>query len=400
MADSRYRVLVLASHPVQYQAPIFRLMAEHAALDLTVAYCSLKGVERSLDREFGVEVAWDVPLLDGYRYIHLGKPGGSRGRPARVPLRLQLEVWRLVRRGKFDAIVMLTGYLCAAFWSTLMAARTIGTPVLFGTDATTLRPRDGKAWKALAKRLLLPHVFDLARIVTVPSTGSVRFVEALGIPSPRIVMVPFAVDNAWWNAQAKRVDREAARATWGIPADASLMLFCGKLQPWKRPGDVLHAFAMASVEGSHLMIVGEGPLRRRLEDDAEHLGLAGRVHFLGFLNQSGLPQAYCASDILVLPSEYEPFGLVVNEAMLCSRPVIVSDRVGARHDLVRHGETGFIYRCGDVEALAATLRSALTAPASVRALGEAARRRMDEWSPQDNVAAFVRAISLAVNRGR
>lgn len=392
MAESRHRVLFVASHPVQYQAPLFRSMAEHPALDVTVAYCGLEGVERSIDPEFGVEVAWDVPLLAGYRYAHVANRPGAPGL-----LRLfNRGLWHLVRSGKFDAVVMLIGYLYASFWITLMAARATGTPVLFGTDATTLRSRTGAAWRAGVKRLLLPYVFGLARVVIVPSTGSARLLVSLGIPARRIVMTPFVVDNVWWSEQAQTVDRDAKRAEWGIPADATVALLCAKLQPWKRPFDALRAFARAAVDGSHLLVAGEGPLRGSLEREAENLNLQGCVHFLGFLNQSQLPIAYRVSDVLVLPSEYEPFGVVVNEAMLCSRPVIVSDRVGARYDLVRHGETGFIYPCGDMAALAATLRSALAEPDQLRKLGEAARKRMDSWSPRDNVAALVHAIGLAV----
>jgi glycosyltransferase involved in cell wall biosynthesis len=111
------------------------------------------------------------------------------------------------------------------------------------------------------------------------------------------------------------------------------------------------------------------------------LGVAHRVRFLGFVNQSRLPDVYRAADILVLPSEYEPFGVVVNEAMLCGRPVIVSDRVGAKYDLVREGETGFVYPCGDIEALAQILREVLPDRERLRKMGEAARKRMETWSP-------------------
>ncbi len=105
---------------------------------------------------------------------------------------------------------------------------------------------------------------------------------------------------------------------------------------------------------------------------------------------------YAASDILVLPSEYEPFGLVVNEAMLCRCPVIVSDRVGARFDLVREGETGFVFPCGDSDALVAALLQALRDRARLRRMGEAARERMSSWSPSDYTNALVEAVSNAV----
>jgi len=94
----------------------------------------------------------------------------------------------------------------------------------------------------------------------------------------------------------------------------------------------------------------------------------------------------------VLPSEYEPFGLVVNEAMLCRCPVIVSDRVGARFDLIREGETGYVFPCGDTVALAALLRQVLNDRSLLGKMREAVREKMSVWSPTQYVAALIQAI--------
>ena len=155
------------------------------------------------------------------------------------------------------------------------------------------------------------------------------------------------------------MNRAAVRARWGVPQDAVVVLFCAKLQPWKRPHDLVRAFAKAAGANGYLVFVGDGPLRLDLESESASLGISERVRFVGFVNQSGLPEVYTASDVLVLPSGYEAFGVVVNEAMLCGCPVIVSDSVGAGFDLVREGETGFVFPTGDVEALSTLLREAL-----------------------------------------
>ena len=162
----------------------------------------------------------------------------------------------------------------------------------------------------------------------------------------------------------------------------------------------MRAFAQADIPGSYLIFAGEGPLRKAIEEEAQVLGVAHRARFLGFVNQSRLPAVYRATDILVLPSEYDAFGVVVNEAMLCGCPVIVSDRVGARHDLVQEGETGFVYPCGDVRALAQIFREVLPDRERLRRMGEAARKRVKTWSPKENVEAFVQAVEKAVQRKR
>lgn len=196
--------------------------------------------------------------------------------------------------------------------------------------------------------------------------------------------------------QSDGVDRTEIRRNWGVPPDAVVVLFCAKLQPWKRPQDVLQAFAKDSVRGAYLIYVGEGPMRANLESEARALGIADRVRFLGFVNQSGLPSVYRSADVLVLPSEYDAFGVVVNEAMLCGCAAIVSDRVGARFDLVQEGETGFVFPAGDVGALSALLRQILGSPDRLKVLGTAARKRMETWSPHQNLEATIVALERAV----
>jgi glycosyltransferase involved in cell wall biosynthesis len=153
---------------------------------------------------------------------------------------------------------------------------------------------------------------------------------------------------------------------------------------------------MVSDLNAYLVFAGDGTLRPFLESEAKSLGIAERVRFLGFVNQSGLPETYRASDILVLPSEYEPFGLVVNEAMLCRCPVIVSDRVGARFDLIREGETGYVFPCGDISALGALLRQVLNDRSRLSQMGVACRERMSSWSPTEYVAALIQFIGKTV----
>jgi glycosyltransferase involved in cell wall biosynthesis len=224
--------------------------------------------------------------------------------------------------------------------------------------------------------------------------------SSLGIPESRVVLTPYSVDNEWWTEQSKRVDRAGVRSRWGIPQDAVTVLFSAKLRPWKRPLDLLRAFARVKVSDAHLIFAGDGSLRAALESEANSLGLGSRVHFLGFINQSELPEAYIASDILVLPSEYEPFGVVVNEAMLCGCCVIVSDRVGARFDLIRENKTGFVFHVGDIDGLATVLGEILRTPARLRQVRGAAQEGMRSWGPDQNVEMTVEAFERAVANKR
>lgn len=346
------------------------------------------------DEGFGIDVKWDTPLFEGYPWINV-KNWSKSSKSDKFFSLFNPGIWRLASRDKSDVVVLYTGYICATFWIALMAAKWNRVPVLFGTDAHELAARDRKLWKLWIKKLFWPYLFGLADVVLAPSSGTVSLIRSLGIAHNRIVLTPYCVDNDWWIQRSRETDRKAVRDHWNIPRDAVVVLFCAKLQNWKRPEHLLRAFAKIADANTYLIFAGEGPSRPALESEARALGIGAKVRFFGFVNQSGLPEIYSASDLFVLPSEYEPFGVVVNEAMLCGCSVIVSDRVGARFDLVQEGETGFVFPFGDIEKLSATLSRAINDPEHLKEMGEASRRRMSRWSPADNISGFERAVALA-----
>jgi glycosyltransferase involved in cell wall biosynthesis len=398
MADRRYRVLAIATHPVQYMAPLFRRMSTNPALDLHVVYCTLRGAEVGHDPEFGGSIQWDVPLLDGYSWSQAANHG--TGGETFFGL-FHPGVWKLVHDGNFDAVLCFTGYRNATFWIACMAAKFSKTAFLFGTDTTTLAPRDGRAWKSTVKKILWPRLFRLADQVIVPSSGSRELMLALGVPAERVTLTPYSVDNDWWMKKSAQVDRSAVRESWGATSDTAVILFCAKLQAWKRPLDLLRAFAKAKPPNAMLVFAGDGPLRAQLEQEAAVLGVASRIRFLGFVNQSQLPAVYTSSDLMVIPSEYEPFAVVVNEAMCCGCPVAASDHVGAARDLIVPVAAEFVYPCGDTEALAAILKGALMDRTRLQSVARAAFVHIQTWSPGRNIAATIDAIRMSVaRRGR
>ena len=393
MRERRYRILAIASHPVQYMSPIFRRLAARREIDLHVAYCSLRGAEPALDPEFETIVRWDVPLLDGYPWKQLT----NYGIDGLLFLGLcNPGLWKVIRTGKFDAILCFTGYRCATFWIARLAASCPRTAFLFGTDSTTLASRDGLSWRATLKKFFWPHLFRLADQVIVPSSGSLDLMLSLGLPASRVTVTPYSVDNDWWIERAARVDRSTTRSAWGASQSDIVILFCAKLQPWKRPLDLLRAFAKASLANAILIYAGEGPLRSKLESEALLLGIAARVRFLGFVNQSQLPTVYSSVDLMVLPSEYDAFGVVVNEAMCCGCPVIASDHVGAARDLIAPVCAEFIYPCGNIDALASIFKA--IDRTRLEALACACRLHMRSWSPEQNISATIEAIRLAESR--
>jgi glycosyltransferase involved in cell wall biosynthesis len=393
--DPRYRVLIVSSHPIQYASANFQEMARHPRFDLKVVYCSLHGAEPALDPEFGTTVQWDIPLLDGYDWVQVPNRGNNGDSFWAL---WNPGLWKLIRAGQFDAVLCYLSYRYSSFWISYFASKLTGSVFLFGCDQHSLLSRDGRAWKSWLKKLGWPLLYSLADQVTVSSNPARSLILSLGVPEQDVTLVPLAVDNGWWEAQLGKVDRAASRATWGANSQTSVVLFCAKLQPWKRPMDILRAFAQADLLDAILVYAGEGAQRQELEREATALGVGKRVRFLGFVNQSQLPAVYAAADLMVLPSEYEPFGVVVNEASCCACPVVASDRVGAAIDLIAPVDSGLIYPCGDLRALSTLLSELCRDHGRLRELGWAAKRRMGSWSPHDTVAGTVEAVGAALRR--
>ncbi len=390
----RRNVLVMASHVVPYGSAGFRLLAQDPRLNIQVAYCSMQGAEAGLDPEFEVEIQWDEPLLEGYPWIHVPnrslRPGLARFFGLWNP-----GLWRLIRNGKFDAIVIYTGYMYASFWLAVLAAKSKRVPVIISSDSSTTQPRDGSSWKKWIKPFILGKVYRAIDILMAGSPAVAELAVLCGLPKERIVVIPSGMNKDEWVARTMRFDRRVVRKECGIPEDATVVFCCAKLQPWKRPLDLLRAFAAAAVPGAYLVIAGDGPQRLELEQEARDLGVSEYVRILGFVNLSKLPGLYKASDLFVLPSEYDPCPLVVPEAMLSGLPVVMSDAILGRLGMIDPGKSGYTYPCGDSDRLAEILRKVLGDPDHIEHLKRGVRRQMEFWSSSDLLDSWVRAIDTA-----
>ncbi|HVS10401.1 MAG TPA: glycosyltransferase family 4 protein [Planctomycetota bacterium] len=279
-----------------------------------------------------------------------------------------------------------------------LAARRQGLPVLVRGDS-----HGGVARRLLAVRLAHRVLLRLYAAFLVVGKRNRDFYVDYGIPPGRLFDCPHFVDNERFAhaADASRLRREELRTGWGVPEDAVCAVFAGKLQPLKNVDGLLAALdrARASAPRLHLLIVGEGSEGGRLRRLARERSLP--VSWAGFLNQSEMPGAYAAADLLVLPSQSETWCLVVNEAMACGRPAIVSDLVGCGSDLIVEGETGWRFPCGDVEALAAALAHAASDPEQLERMGAAARARvLADYSVDRAVAGTLAACDHVVRAKR
>jgi glycosyltransferase involved in cell wall biosynthesis len=235
----------------------------------------------------------------------------------------------------------------------------------------TARNRLKIAVKEIAYPLAL-RAFDAALYV---GENSRRYWEHYHYPRERMFFSPHCVDNHWFTAGATAEARARLRQSCGIAEDVFVVLFAGKLVPFKRPLDIVEAVARCRTAGGRveMMVAGSGVLDGAVRDHAARRKVP--IHMLGFCNQSRMPAAYAAADALALASNSaETWGLVVNEALACGRPAIVSDACGCAYDLAADGTAGAVFHCGDIADLAQSMRRLIDQPPSRDAIAAKAKR--------------------------
>ena len=388
----KLRVAFVNTHPIQYFAPLYAYLDRTEEFAITAVYLSDFSIRGSLDRAFARRVTWDIDLLSGYDARFL-KGAGRRNEPAGFFSIIAPQIWREVSRGGFDALVV-HGHTPAACLIAVAAARWAGVPV-FARGETHLGLRRGLLKRVVRKPLMTAFYRSLSGVLAIGS-ANIAFYRAIGVPEERIFLVPYAVDNARFTEGTRLSDeqRKQVRAALGVADDDPIVLYAGKLQARKRPDDLLRAAARLKDRrvGFHVVMVGSGEMTAALVELAGRFGL-DNVHFHGFANQSALPQIYGASDVFVLPSENEPWGLAVNEAMCAGLPIVASAEIGCAANLVRAGVNGQTFGTGDVEGLASALHPILGDAGTRRRMGLASSDIISRWSYAECAAGLRAAVT-------
>jgi glycosyltransferase involved in cell wall biosynthesis len=240
------------------------------------------------------------------------------------------------------------------------------------------------------------------RMLAIGSANA-AFYKAIGVPDDKIFLVPYSVDNDRFIQAAKLTDDEklGVRKRYNVPADRPSILYAAKFTHRKRPADLLKAARRLKMETDcrfNLVMAGSGELEHELRAYCTEFRL-DNVVFTGFVNQSELPALYAASDVFVLPSEHEPWGLAVNEAMCAGLPIIVSREVGCVADLVQDGVNGYTPAAGDIEGLAYVLQRVLEDEGRRRRQGQQSLERIRQWGYQQCLEGIRSALSGLKLRG-
>jgi glycosyltransferase involved in cell wall biosynthesis len=387
------RLAALYSHPVQYTAPLFRELSNRPGLELTVCYLSRQGLDMTFDPLFGHSFKWDIPLLDGYKHKFLSNLRRNSGMNGFFKL-LNFSVVREIRSQRYDAL-LVHGYEHFAKWLAFGAAISCGTKLIFRGESHLNEPRG--VIRRGAKRMILGSLFRHFDGIAYLGTLNREYYEFYGVNAGRLYLAPYSVDNAFFSGAAATlmIRRDELRRALGIGDSAPVILSIGKLIDAKQPEHLLSAFAeVRKHHACHLVFVGDGALRKRVEAQARASGLCD-VHVTGFVNQTRIPEMHVAGDIFVLASRHEPWGLAVNEAMAAGLPIVVTDRVGCSRDLVKEGVNGYVVPYQDATLLAHRLETLVCDSGLRREFGTRSREIIEGWSIERTADGIINAASGA-----
>jgi glycosyltransferase involved in cell wall biosynthesis len=382
-----HRIAIVASHVIQYQDPFFRMLAKDQEIDLTVLYCSSFGATSYRDEDMKTSLAWDIDLLQGYRYRVL--PNWSANLNRGWLRHINPSIVAAIARGRYEMVIFMLGWGSVTSLLGIAACKLTRTPFFLYGDSSFPPPETSLRSRIRAR--VLRTLFAMTTGFMTSGVLNAGYYAHYGADRRRFFLLPWAVDNERF-AGVSDATRAALRERFGIAPDAIVFVFSAKLVPRKDPMTLLRAFERMRLQNRAVVVfVGDGELREELAAYARDHN-AHSVHFAGFVNQNELPGYYGMADVFVLPSTYEPRGAVINEAMAAGLPVIVTDRCGSIGDIVLDGDNAFIYPAGDADALAEAM-DRLTADAVLRArMARRSREIIGTWTFQRGVEGVKEAL--------
>ncbi|HVM89475.1 MAG TPA: glycosyltransferase family 4 protein [Puia sp.] len=376
------RLAIVMTHPVQYYIP-WIVEQSKQKVQLKVFYTwsqSQNGV--IYDKGFGKNIQWDIPLLDGYDYTFVNniskKPGVDHFLGIINPgLKEEIEAWN-------PDYIMIHGWNFQSHLKCIMDFHK-KIPILFVGDSTLLG--ETKGIKKLARRIFLSWVYRHIDVACYPGTNSKDYFLKHSVKKEQLFYLPHSVNLDHFSGAADHNNQLAKK--WkkdlGIPENNFVVLYAGKLIDVKNPGFLIELAAHCKNMGVTVLMVGNGPLENKLKAEACDYD---NIKFLDFQNQKLMPVVYRMGDVFILPSTNETWGLCINEAMACERPVMVSSMAGCAVDLVEENKTGMIFEPDNISKCVEFIKKLNSDRVLANEMRNNAKKKADLFSVQTRIERF------------
>ena len=378
--EERPRLAFFLSHPVQYMAPLLKVLNEQ--LDVHAYYFSDASVKGQVDKGFGQTVKWDMPLLDGYDHTFIPNFSRSKSVSNRFLDVINPGLFKYILKEP-SKVIVVNGWTYFSVLLTIITARLAGKKVWLRAE-NPLHHEYYKSKKVIfLKRIILQYgLFKMVDKFLYIGSKNKEFFKFYGATEDQLIFTPYSVNNSFFNKQyiEYRKHKEELLQELNLPLNKKVILFSGKYINQKRPLDLIKSFKDMKYKDAVLVMVGEGELRKEMEIYIRERKIEN-VILTGFVNQSAISKYYSVADVFVMCSGIpETWGLSVNEAMNFAVPVIVSKTCGCSFDLVVEGKNGFTFNEGDLEALTSYLDRSLTNEAFLKNAGTMSKEIISKYN--------------------
>ena len=390
----RYKIAVIAPSCFYYHAPLYRKLAACEDVDLKVYFCSDEALEgRQIEIQFGASATWGLEdVLSGYQYEFLENNSPTPSYLKSLVGLLNRGIWKAIERDRPDLVVLMA-WINPTWWLAVAACKYFDINYVFMTDQNIQNEANRSGLKAFFKNLVLRRIiFPTASGFLSSGIANDRFYQRFNVPQDKII--PFAFSWGYEEiiqvAEKLRGDKALIREELGLGRDQFVVLFAGRFVPEKDLMTLIRAYKLAAMENSVLMFIGDGGLKTQLTTFASQHDMDD-VMFFGFKNRQEISRFFSVADVVVLPSIRETWGLVVNEALCFSVPVILSDQVGSVYDLVDPAQNGFVFIAGDATSLADKLETLHDMPIENRRQMRAkSLQKITDWINRDNIGELLK----------
>ncbi|CAN5350776.1 hypothetical protein BH09BAC2_BH09BAC2_15750 [soil metagenome] len=356
MDITKKRLAIITTHPIQYNAPFFKLLSERNKISIKIFYTWSQSKNAVYDPDFKNVRQWDIPLLDGYEYEfveNISKTPGSNNFNGII----NPNIIECVNLFSPDA-VLVYGW---AFASHLKVMRHYKNkiPVFFRGDSTLIDEPEGFSFKKIFRTIFLKWIYSFVDIAFYTGTYNKNYFYRAGLKEEQLIFAPHAIENERFFLNETIKDQSLKlRYKLNIGEEDIVFLFAGKFHQKKNPLLLLTAFLKMNDKNVHLVFVGNGELESALKNLSKN---NHKVHFIPFRNQSIMPAVYHLCNIFILPSQGpgETWGLALNEAMAAGKAVIASNKTGGATDLIKPNLNGHIFVSGDKNALASYMHDVI-----------------------------------------
>lgn len=373
------KVLIFATHPIQYQVPIYRELSKY--INLKVIYLLKQTKKGQADAGFGVEFEWDVPLFEGYKFEYLTNlskhPSSSKMDGIILDKK---EITSLFKHEKPD-VAIIHGWFPKGMKQLINYCYKNNIKTICRGDSTLLMTSN--PLKKVIKEIYIRTILKKINAYLYVGEENKKYYQHYGVKEKKLYPGLHCINTPFFSHQFNK------------PADNSTTInigFAGKFIDIKQPLLLLKAINKSKFKSSIKPIfIGDGPLKKDLEEFSQSNNI--QIQFAGFLNQTEIVnKGYNLIDLLILPSKSETWGLVINEVMTGGIPCIVSDTVGCHTDLIEEGRTGYTFKSGDVKELTEKIEAFISAKQEGKDFRTAVLAKIENYSLENTVKGYLKAI--------